>query len=62
MKNKNFDSVFGNSDRGYQKLIESQANTESKLDARGKETKVKQIVKTKDVTRNVRVKKGIIKK
>lgn len=40
----NYDSIFGNQDRGYENLIKNQANTVSRLDIK-KEHNVKKLVK-----------------
>ena len=45
MKNNGFDSVFGNQDRGYRNLIESQAKMEKRLDVK-ESSKVKKMTKT----------------
>lgn len=53
MRDKNFDSVFGNRDRGLKSLIETQASTEERLAPKKDKRNVKQLIKT----RNLEVKK-----
>ena len=54
MKNDNFDSIFGNRDRGLKTLIESQSSTETRLDPKKDKRNVKQLIKT----RNLEIKKN----
>ena len=56
MKNKNFDVIFGNQDRGLKTLIESQAQTEDKLAGRKEEPKVKKIRQNANLQRPFRQK------
>jgi len=46
MKNKNFDSVFGNKDLGLKQLIEEQASTEDTRYVKKEEHNVKQLIKS----------------
>jgi len=57
MKNKNFDSIFGNRDRGLRELIESQANTERRLDPKTDKHNVKQLKKTRNTRTRMIIRK-----
>jgi len=45
MKNRDFDNVFGNHDRGFKTLIEEQAGTENRHQIREDSKKVKRLTK-----------------
>lgn len=47
MKNNNFDSIFGNQDKDYQELIESQANTEGSFGTQQNDHSKKPLAKRK---------------
>ncbi|MBQ7137358.1 MAG: hypothetical protein IJO43_05225 [Bacilli bacterium] len=55
MKNRGFDNVFGNHDKGFKALIEEQAGTESRHQIREDSKKVKRLTKgTRFNTKSIR--------
>ena len=57
MKNKSYDSIFGNRDRGLRELIEDQASTEARLDPKTDKHNVKQLKKTRNTKTRMNIRK-----